>query len=249
MIRTLIAVVYFCLALILMMPWLILWTWLTGDPDFMYWMAMRAIRVANWMVGIRVRVEGLENIPPRDCIFASNHLSNVDPVALVPSIPRRIALLVKKELFRIPILSTAMRSAQFVPVDRSDRDAAIASVNLAVEYLKKGRSFAIFPEGTRSRDGHLKPFKKGTFVMAIQAGVPIVPVSLVGAQNLMRKGDWVLYPGEVIVRFGPPVDASQYTMEQRGELLSRVEMLVAAGLPPEQQPLPLPEDSAAAAGD
>lgn len=238
MIRTLIAVIYFCLGLILVMPWLILYSWLTGNPDLMYRFAMNVIRSANWLVGIRVRVEGLESIPPGVCIFASNHLSNVDPVALVPAIPRRIALLVKKELFRVPVLSTAMRMAKFVPVDRSDREAAVASVDKAVEYLKEGLSFAVFPEGTRSRDGHLRPFKKGTFVMAIQAGVPIVPVCLIGAQKLMRKGSRALNPGEVIVRFCPAVDASQYTFEQRGELLSRVEAIVAAELPPEQQPLP-----------
>jgi 1-acyl-sn-glycerol-3-phosphate acyltransferase len=238
MIRTLVAVVYFCLALLLIMPWLILYSWLAGNPDFMYGFAMQAIRIANWMVGIRVRIEGLENIPSGVCIFASNHLSNVDPVALVPAIPRRIALLVKKELFRVPVLSTAMGMAKFVPVDRSDREAAVASVDKAVERLKEGLSFAVFPEGTRSRDGHLRPFKKGTFVMAIQAGVPIVPVCLIGAQNLMQKGSRALHPGEVTVRFCPAVDASQYTFEQRGELLSRVEAIVAAGLPPEQQPLP-----------
>ncbi|HKS80626.1 MAG TPA: lysophospholipid acyltransferase family protein [Candidatus Acidoferrales bacterium] len=239
MIRTLIAVTYFCLALVLIMPWLILYSWLRGNAALMYRFAMGAIRIANWMVGIRVRVEGLEKIPSGVCIFASNHLSNVDPVALVPAIPRQIALLVKKELFRVPLLSTAMLQAKFVPVDRADREAAVASVDKAVLYLKDGLSFAVFPEGTRSRDGHLRPFKKGTFVMAIQAGVPIVPVCLIGAQKLMRKGSRALYPGEVIVRFLPPVDASQYTFEQRGELLSRVEKLVADALPPEQQPLPV----------
>lgn len=239
MIRTLIAVTYFCLALVLIMPWLILYSWLRGNAALMYRFAMGAIRIANWMVGIRVRVEGLENIPSGVCIFASNHLSNVDPVALVPAIPRQIALLVKKELFRVPLLSTAMLQAKFVPVDRADREAAVASVDKAVLYLKDGLSFAVFPEGTRSRDGHLRPFKKGTFVMAIQAGVPIVPVCLIGAQKLMRKGSRALYPGEVIVRFLPPVDASQYTFEQRGELLSRIEKLVADALPHEQQPLPV----------
>jgi 1-acyl-sn-glycerol-3-phosphate acyltransferase len=240
MIRTLIAVIYFCLGLILVMPWLMIYSWIVGNPDLMYRFAMAALRGANWLVGIRVRIEGVGNIPPGVCIFASNHLSNVDPLALVPAIPRRIALLVKRELFRVPVLAQAMGMAHFVPVDRSDREAAVASVDRAVVYLKEGLSFAVFPEGTRSRDGHLRPFKKGTFVMAIQAQVPIVPVCLIGAQKLMRKGSRALYPGEVIVRFLPAVDATEYTFEQRGELLSRVESMVAAALPPEQQPLPAP---------
>jgi len=238
MIRTIIVVLYLVLGLVLVMPWLILWSLLTGSPDFMYRMTMKAIRSGLRIAGIRVRVEGLENIPSGVCVFAANHVSNMDPLAFVPAIPRRVSLLAKKEVFRIPILSKAMQLAKLIPVDREDREAAASSVDLAVQYLKEGLSFAVYPEGTRSRDGRLLPFKKGTFVMAIEAGVPVVPVSIVGAQTLMRKGDWTMQPGEVIIRFGPAVDASKYTMDQRGELLERVEALVAAGLPEDQRPLP-----------
>jgi 1-acyl-sn-glycerol-3-phosphate acyltransferase len=238
MIRTIIVVLYLVLGLVLVMPWLILWSLLTGSPDFMYQMTMKAIRSGLRIAGIRVRVEGLENIPSGVCIFAANHVSNMDPLAFVPAIPRRVSLLAKKEVFRIPILSKAMQLAKLIPVDREDREAAASSVDLAVGYLKEGLSFAVYPEGTRSRDGRLLPFKKGTFVMAIEAGVPVVPVSIVGAQTLMRKGDWTMQPGEVSIRFGSAVDASKYTMDQRGELLARVESLVAAGLPEDQRPLP-----------
>jgi 1-acyl-sn-glycerol-3-phosphate acyltransferase len=237
MIRTVIAVLFYALGILLVMPWLILWSLLTGSADFMYQMAMKAVRAGLRIAGVRVRVEGLENIPVGVCIFAANHVSNVDPLAFVPAIPRRVSLLAKKEVFRIPILSKAMRLAKLIPVDRADREAAASSVERAVECLKQGLSFAVYPEGTRSRDGRLLPFKKGTFVMAIEAGVPVVPVSIAGAQRLMRKGDWKVQPGEVIVRFGPPVDASDYKMERRAELLARVEALVAAGLPEEQRPL------------
>jgi len=236
--RTILVVVYFVLALVFVLPWFILWTLLTGNPDQMWNVAMRAVRFAMRLGGVRVRVEGLDNIPPGVCVFAANHISNVDPTAFVPAIPRRVSLLVKKELFSVPILATAMRLAQFVLVDREDKEAAASSVDKAVALLKQGTSFAVYPEGTRSPDGRLRPFKRGAFVMAIQTGVPVVPVSIVGAQTLMRKGDWRLYPGEVIVRFGPAVDASKYSMEQRGELRARVEALVAAGLPEDQLPLP-----------
>jgi 1-acyl-sn-glycerol-3-phosphate acyltransferase len=237
MIRTLAVAFYISLALLIMMPGLMLWSWITGSADLMYLWAVRAIYPANRIAGMRIRTEGLENIPPGVCIFAANHASNVDPLVFVPAIPRRVSLLAKKEVFRIPILGRALLQAKFVPVDRSDREAAVASVDIAVRHLKEGLSFAIFAEGTRSPDGRLRPFKKGTFVMAIQAGVPVVPVSLVGTQNLMRKGDWALYPGEVTVRFGPAVDASQFTLDRRAELLARVEAGVAAGLPADQQPL------------
>jgi 1-acyl-sn-glycerol-3-phosphate acyltransferase len=238
MIRTLLIALYISLALLLVMPWLILWSWFSGSPDLMYRCAMSALRLADRMAGIRVYAEGVENIPPGVCIFVSNHASNMDPLALVPAIPRRVALLAKKEVFRIPILSVAMRQAGLVAVDRSDREAAAGSVDIAVQRLKNGLSFLVFAEGTRSTDGRLRPFKKGTFLMAIQAGVPMVPVSLIGTQNLMKKGAWALYPGEVIVRFSPAVDSKDYTVERRTELLARVEAAVAEGLPPEQRPLP-----------
>jgi 1-acyl-sn-glycerol-3-phosphate acyltransferase len=240
MIRTIAVVLFLAVALLLVMPFFILWTLLTGTADLMYEVAMRTVRASLRIAKIKVRVEGLENIPPGVCIFAANHISNVDPIAFVPAIPRRVSVLLKSELFRIPILSTAMRLAKFVPVDRADKEAAVASVNVALGVLKEGLSLAVYPEGTRSPDGRLKPFKKGTFALAIEAGVPIVPVSISGAQHLMRKGEWTMRPGEIVVRFGPPVDTSQYTMERRMELLSRVEELVAAGLPEDQQPRSVP---------
>ncbi len=241
MIRTIAVVLFLALALLLVMPFFILWTLLTGTADPMYQVAMRTVRASLRIAKIKVRVEGLANIPPGVCIFAANHISNVDPLAFVPAIPRRVSVLLKTELFRIPILSTAMRLAKFVPVDRADKEAAVASVDVALGVLKEGLSLAVYPEGTRSPDGRLKPFKKGTFALAIEAGVPIVPVSISGAQHLMRKGEWTMRPGEIVVRFGPDVDASQYTTERRMELLTRVEELVAAGLPDDQQPLSAPD--------
>jgi 1-acyl-sn-glycerol-3-phosphate acyltransferase len=238
MLRTLILLIYIALCLIFVLPGLILWSVLTKSPDFMYGMAMQAVRFANRLCGIRVRVEGLDNIPPGVCIFAANHVSNVDPLAFVPSIPRRVSILIKKELFRIPILSIGMRLAGFIPVDRSDRGDAAASADAAVRHLHEGLSFAIFAEGTRSPDGRLRRFKKGAFVIAMQARVPVVPVSLVGTRQVMRKGETAIHPGEVIVRFGPAVETSRYTTDRRAELQARVESLVAAGLPPDQQPLP-----------
>jgi 1-acyl-sn-glycerol-3-phosphate acyltransferase len=147
-------------------------------------------------------------------------------------------VLAKKEFFRIPILSLGMRLAKFVPVDRSDREAAIASVDTAVDCLREGFSFAIFAEGTRSSDGRLRQFMKGAAVMAIDAQVPIVPVSIVGTYKLMKKGAWSIRPGIVTIRFGDPISTKGYEYEQRNELIAHVRDAVAKGLPPEQQPLP-----------
>jgi 1-acyl-sn-glycerol-3-phosphate acyltransferase len=238
MIRTIFLVTYVGLAIAIILPFFILYSWITGSPEAMYNMAMVTLRSGLRIVGIRVHVEGNENIPDRTCVFASNHVSNVDPIALVPFIPRRVAILAKKQVFRIPILSIGLHLCQIIPVDREDKEAAAASVNKAIEYLRGGTSFLVYPEGTRSPDGRLRAFKSGTFVMAIEAGVPVVPVSLIGTQRLMRKGEWSIRPGDVIVRFGPAVDSEDYKFERREVLRERVRSLVAEGLPEDQRPLP-----------
>lgn len=237
MFRTIIVVVYLLFAIFLVLPIYIFYTAVSGKPDPMYFMAMKAIRLVLRIAGIQVHIDGVENIPARPCIFVSNHVSNVDPPALAPYIPRRVAILAKKEVFKIPVLATALRQVRILPVDRGNKDEASAAVDKAIEYLRDGISFLVFAEGTRSRDAHLKPFKNGTFVMAIEAGVMVVPVSLVGTQNLLKKGEWFIRPGEMTVRFGSAVDASEYKIEQRDALRKRVHALVAAGLPQEQKPL------------
>jgi 1-acyl-sn-glycerol-3-phosphate acyltransferase len=244
MIRTLIVAVWFAFAIVLFLPWLILWSLLTRTQDLMYWSSMNAVKVGLRIANVRVRLEGLENLPAGPCILAANHVSYVDPLAFVPFIPRRVSVALKKELYRIPILGLGMLLAKFISVDRESREGAVDSLKTAVRYLSEGLSFAVYPEGTRSQDGRLRPFKKGAFVVAIQAGVPVVPVSIAGAQKLMQKGEWAIRPGNVLVRFGPAVDASQYPITRRAELMARVHDLVAAGLPPEQQPSSQPTQAA-----
>src|SRR5208282_2566734 len=124
MIRTALTGLVVSLAVLLGLPWLILWTLVTGRPELMYGLSMKFSRFAGRLAGMRVRVEGLENIPPRACIFAANHASNLDPLALMPVIPQRVSIFAKRELFRIPILSAGMRLAGFVRVDRTLREAA-----------------------------------------------------------------------------------------------------------------------------
>ena len=237
MLRSSIAVIFLALYILLVGPPLILHCLITGSPEVMFRVAVAGARFAMVICGIQVRVEGLENIPPGVCIFVANHTSNADPPAVVGSIPRRVALLGKKEAFRVPILGTVLKLAGFVPVDRANREAAMGSVDQAIEHLKAGLSFLIFPEGTRSPDGRLRPFKKGSFVMAIRAQVPVVPVSVVGAHKVMRKGDPAVHPGIVTVKFHPPVEVDGYMLEHRDELIAKVQAIVASGLPEDQQPL------------
>ena len=244
MIRTVIVILVFALAVIFFLPWLILWSLLTGNQDLMYNSSMGTVRFGLRLVGVRVRIEGIENIPPGACIFVANHVSYIDPLAFVPNIPRRVAIPLKKEIFRIPILSYGMRLAKFVPVDRASRKGSTESLKLALRYLSEGYSLAAYPEGTRSADGRMGSFKGGAFVMALQAKLPIVPVSIIGARKLLPKGEFGIRPGEVTVHFGSPVDTSQYSPGQRQELIARVEARVAAGLPPDQQPLQQPDQHA-----
>lgn len=236
MIRTAFVFAFLGLALVLVLPWFILWSALTGNPEAMYRLSMRASSFAMRTAGIRVHVKGAENIPKEVCVFVSNHASNLDPLVYFPAIPRRVSVLIKKEILRIPILATGMRAIKFVPVDRANREAAAASVDEAVRYLHEGLSFAVFAEGTRSSDGRMRPFKKGAVLMAIQAGVPIVPVSIAGTQNLMRKGHKTINPGDVTIHFGLPVDASLFPIDLRNDLLALLEGEVAKNLPPEQRP-------------
>ena len=209
----------------------------------MYRASMNTVAIVLKLVGVRVRLEGIENIPPGTCIFAANHVSNIDPLAFAPHIPRRVSLLLKKELFRIPILGYGMRLTKFVVVDRASRQGAVNSLKDSLRYLNEGLSLALYPEGTRSADGRLGTFKRGAFVMALQAGVPIVPVSIAGARKLMPKGTWALHPGEVIIRFRPPIEVTSYTSATLRDLLVRVHAEVAAGLPLDQQPNQLPPEA------
>jgi 1-acyl-sn-glycerol-3-phosphate acyltransferase len=236
MIRALLVGVFLTLYVLLVAPWFVLHAALTRRIGPLYCAGVGGAKLAMRLAGIRVRVEGLENIPAGVCIFVANHTSNADPPAVVAAIPRRVALLAKKEVYRVPVLATALRLGGFVAVDRSNREAARASVEEALERMREGLSFAVFPEGTRSPDGRLRPFKKGSFLMGIRAGVPLVPVSVSGSQRVLPKGSWRIRPGEITVRFHPAVDAAAYSLEQRDELVARVERVVASGLPEQQQP-------------
>ena len=191
-------------------------------------------------VGVRIKVKGTERIPPGTVIFAANHTSSADAPAVVGAIPRRISILLKQSLFQVPIVGQAFHLANFVPVDRFRRESAIESLEKATEAIKKGQSFLIYPEGTRSPDGRLQEFKKGTAVMAIKAGVPLVPVACSNAHRIMKKRSLKIYPGEIVVEFLPPIDSTQYAPEKRDELNQQLHDELAAGLPPDQRPVGFP---------
>jgi 1-acyl-sn-glycerol-3-phosphate acyltransferase len=221
-------------------PPLLLYTLISRNPNPLYWGGVKGVMFLVRAVGIRVRVAGRERIPAGACLFVANHTSSADAPAVVGAIPRRVAILLKESLFKWPIAGQAFTLAGFIPVNRGDRESAIASVEKATESLRRGQSFLIYPEGTRSPDGRLQEFKKGAVVMAIKAGVPIVPVACSGAHRVMRKRSLKIYPGKVLVEFLEPIDPSGYAFEQRDDLNDRVHDAMAAGLPPDQRPVGFP---------
>jgi len=236
MIRTAIVAGFLSLYTLVLGPPLILYTLVTRSPDLLYWVGVKGLVFITRVAGMRVQVEGRENIPDGVCLFAANHTSNADAAAIVGAIPRRLAIFARKSLFDIPIVGLAFRLAKFVPVDRGNRDAALATVRQAVEHIKTGSSFLVYPEGTRSPDGRMHRFKKGSFVMAIEAGIPIVPVACSGAHRIMKKNSLVIHSGRVTVRFGKPIDVLGYAVEQRSVLAQQVHDVIAAQLPDDQKP-------------
>jgi 1-acyl-sn-glycerol-3-phosphate acyltransferase len=237
MFRTLFIGVFLSLYILIVGPPLLLYTIITGNPDPVYWAGIKGVMFLVRLIGVRVRVSGLERIPGGVCLFAANHTSSADSPAVVSAIPRRIAILLKESLFRWPIVGQAFRSAHFIPVNRSSHEDAVASVERATEALRGGQSFLIYPEGTRSPDGRLQRFKKGAVVMAIKAGIPIVPIICAGAHKVMEKRSLVIHPGEIRVEFLEPIDASAYAVDQRDVLNDRLHAAMAAALPEEQRPL------------
>jgi 1-acyl-sn-glycerol-3-phosphate acyltransferase len=238
MLRTAFIAIFLSLYILVVGPFLLIYTLFTKHVDPLYWAGVKGVMFFVRAVGVRVRVAGTERIPAGTCLFVANHTSSADAPAVVGAIPRRIAILLKESLFRWPIVGQAFTLAHFVPVNRGARDSAIASVEKATQAMREGQSFLIYPEGTRSPDGRLQEFKKGAVVMAINAGVPIVPVACSGAHRVMEKRSLVIHPGEVLVEFLEPIDASQYGFEQRDELNERVRLAMAAALPEDQRPMP-----------
>jgi 1-acyl-sn-glycerol-3-phosphate acyltransferase len=183
---------------------------------------------------VQIEVEGRDRFDPNGTyIYMFNHVSNLDPPLVIPLIPRRCSVLLKKELMKIPILSRAMKMAQFVPVDRSNREAAISSIGRAVDVLRDGVNISIFPEGTRSRDGKLLPFKKGPFHLAMESGVSIVPVTIHGTEQMMPKGKNTIRAGVAHVIFHAPVSPKDYA--SREELMEAVRTAIDSALPAEMR--------------
>jgi 1-acyl-sn-glycerol-3-phosphate acyltransferase len=181
------------------------------------------------LTGLRVEVESQATLDTsRSYVFMCNHLSTVDIWALYIALPIPPRMLAKRQLAAIPLLGWAMWAGRFIFIDRANAAAARRSIDRAKERIRGGESVLIFPEGTRSRDGQMLPFKKGGFHLAIDAGAPIVPVSIQGSREAMPAGTMLVRGGHVTVKIGAPIETAGLSEADRDALLDRVHDQIAA---------------------
>ena len=179
-------------------------------------------RSLNWAAGVELRVHGAEHIERgRGAIYVSNHVSWFDIFAIASILPR-YSFIAKSELRKIPLFGIAAEAAGIVFIDRDNRKSAFESYKVASLEVRRGRSVVVCPEGTRGRDYHLRPFKKGPFVLAIAAQAPVVPTVVHGTLDVMRKGSFLIRSGVVDVHFFEPIETAGLSYEQRAELMERV---------------------------
>jgi 1-acyl-sn-glycerol-3-phosphate acyltransferase len=234
MIRTIIMLGFWAIALpiaaIVCIPWVLITGKITPLYRFGMWAAYTGVRLA----GARVKTTGLEKLESgKTYIFMSNHVSNIDPPLLLPLIPGRTSVMARHELFDYPILGRVMRMGSLVPVNRGNRDAGIAAVRAAEQVVKQGISMTIFVEGHRSFDGKLLPFKKGPFYLAELCQAAVVPITIAGTHHVMPKKRFSIKAGEVSVTFHYPIEPADFG--SREELMTKVRATINGGLSAEYQ--------------
>jgi 1-acyl-sn-glycerol-3-phosphate acyltransferase len=196
-----------------------------------HWCARWWCRLIAWTIGARIRVIGKENVrPDQNYVYMANHSSLVDIPAMFAYLPYQFRIMAKKELFYVPFMGWHLWSAGNFPVDRSDGRRTAQSLRRVIEGVRKGKSLAVFPEGTRSSDGHLQAFKPGAFKIALRAGVAIVPVTIRGTHDVLPKGSLAPRGGRVEVIIGDPIDTRDYTDKKVPELMERVRAAIESNL-------------------
>ena len=197
-----------------------------------HWHARMWSLMGLWLAGVRVEVAGTDNIPENTpVIFMSNHQGNFDILALFHAIPRPFSWIAKEELFKVPVFGHSMARAGYIPLDRgASGRRALKSMDAAAALIRGGRSVIIFPEGTRTQDGSLLPFKQGGFLLAGKAGVPIVPMTINGSMRINPKNRLELYPGTIRVRFSDPIATDGAAGKERDRLMEEVRQAIDGGL-------------------
>lgn len=204
---------------------------ITGNVGPLYAVTCFIVRTGFRAAGIRMRVEGRENVPAgQACIFMANHVSNLDPPGLITLIPGHTSAFTKRSVFNIPVFGRCLKLADYIPVDRTGSvSSAQQSVAAARRILEKGIHITTFVEGTRSRDGRLLPFKKGPFYLAMETGAPCIPVSIFGTETLMSKGSFAIKSGTAHFIFHPPIYPGNF--QTREDLMAALRASIASGLP------------------
>jgi 1-acyl-sn-glycerol-3-phosphate acyltransferase len=203
----------------------------TRNENFIYKPVGMFVRLGLAIVGVKLSVVGLERLDPaKTYMFTPNHQSLIDVAIFWICLGRNVAYLAKKELTRNPVLRYGFPVIGVVPVDRSNRTAAVNSARMATENLRRGKSYVVYPEGTRSPDGRLLPFKKGAFIMALDAGVPVVPVTISGATVVMPKGKLSLLPATIRITVHEPIPVEGYSRETLADLIELTRARVESAL-------------------
>lgn len=222
-------------AIAIVAPLLIALVVITKNENLIYSPVRMFIRAGLAIVGVKVEVSGLERLAPNQTyIFTPNHQSLIEVPLCVTYLNRNIAYLGKKEVFKYPIFGYGIRLIGVISVDRSNTTAAVESARQATENLRHGKSYVVYPEGTRSPDGRLLPFKKGAFMMAIDAGVPVVPISISGATEIMPKAQIKVFPSTVRITVHDPISTAGYSKENISELMKLTRERILSGLSEEQ---------------
>jgi 1-acyl-sn-glycerol-3-phosphate acyltransferase len=214
--------------LLIFAPSVVLLGTLFKKQSWIYWWANWGAR--NWLrlTGVKVKVTGREHLDPNQpYVFVSNHRSYLDASPLFAFTGRQMGAIAKKELLKAPILGYAMGFVNVIAIDRSNRERAVATIKVATDRLRSGVSFMVCPEGTRAQPGEMLPFKKGAFHMAVQAGVPIIPIALKNSDVLMGKGTGEAWPGTIDMVMMPAVDTSWVkTDDDLDALVKQVQNLI-----------------------
>lgn len=228
-----------CLFLLFFVPWTLFSTFTAMLSTFIdpsggtyHRFALLWSRVGLLFAGVKLEVEGAELIPAgQPLIFMGNHQSNFDIMTLFQAVPVRFNWLAKEELFRVPVFGRSMKSAGYIPINRGDGRESLKSLDKAAKLISAGTCVAVFPEGTRSNDGQLLPFKRGGFVLAAKAGVPIVPFTIQGSREINPPDNFLsLRPGRIRIRFSPPIATGERGARQQANLMDQVREAIVAGL-------------------
>jgi 1-acyl-sn-glycerol-3-phosphate acyltransferase len=230
--RTILLVLIYAVLIFVLLVFLIIF-WPFGLREPLLRLGKWAISLAPGILGIKIKIAGRDMIDKgKPYIFMSNHLSFLDGPLLFLLIPQSIRVILKKEVFRIPVVGQGMRFVGFVPVDRKGVRGGKKSIDRAARLMReRGYSYLIFPEGTRTRDGLTQAFKRGGFFLALESGAAIAPITIRGTYELMPRGAIFARRGKVDVLFHPPVPVQGYDQQNMPTLIDKVKDIIVSGLP------------------